>query len=340
MTKYDPVKYRVVFASGSPIGVPFLEALMQDPRFEVVGVLTMPDKPSGRGMKLRENIIAEQAKKLWLQESLINKSPSLRLDSKKYASEARETHERLQDVEPDFIYTIAYGHIIPQAILDIPKIAPINIHGSLLPEYRGASPLQQVFVDGRSETWVTLMKIEAGLDSGPMIDKQVFKLWFTDTVADLISKIKSETPSWSLDALDRFVHTGQEVLEQDESEATFCGKIKKEDGEIIIKNWKWRRKDWEYDTLEIMYRKYKWYYLWPKIYFELVVDSEQLRIIVEQLKLDEELYKKHKNDGLFIDDEYNLNPAVVSLKVKPQWKQAMKREDFKNGYLRELKIKN
>jgi methionyl-tRNA formyltransferase len=76
----------------------------------------------------------------------------------------------------DILYVVAYGNLIPQYILDLPKIAPVNIHGSLLPAYRGASPLQAVFLDGLTQTGITLMKMEAGLDSGPMIDKQIFKL--------------------------------------------------------------------------------------------------------------------------------------------------------------------
>ena len=251
---YDPVVYRVVFASGSPIGVPFLQALMADPRFEVVGVLTMPDKPSGRGMKLQENVIAREALSLWIHEKNIYKPHSLRFDSVKYADEAHTTYDWMQSLDIDFLYTIAYGHIIPQEFLDLARIAPINIHGSLLPKYRGASPLQQVFVDGRSQTGVTLMEMEAGLDSGPMVSKQIFKLWFSDTAQDLIDRIMTETPSWSLNALDQYVHGKFDAVAQDESEATFCGKIKKEDGrvELWISNEKleirwplhWRHSEW------------------------------------------------------------------------------------------------
>lgn len=327
---YDPVKYRVVFASGSPIWVPFLENLISDPRFDVVGVLTMPDMPSGRGMKMQENIIWLKAWELWIDSTNIKKPHSLRLDSKKYAYEAQETYEWIKELNVDILYVIAYGNILPQHILDVPKIAPLNIHGSLLPAYRGASPLQQVFVDGLSETGITLMKMEAWLDSGPMIDKQIFKLGFSDTVADLIQRVKEYTPKWSLDSIDDYVHGELEEEIQDESLVTHCGKITKQDGIIQLKVDIW---EWKADTLENIYRKYKGYYLWPKTHFQLRVKSGELKVvIIEQLELDEELYEHKKDKSLFLDD-YVLNPAVISLVVKPEGKKAMSWEDFQRGYL-------
>lgn len=321
---YDPVKYRVVFASGSPIWVPFLEALANDQRYEVVGVLTMPDMPSGRGMKMQENIIAVKSEELKMNNENIKKPRSLRLDSKKYAQEAKETYEWLQSLDIDILYVVAYGNIIPQHILDIPKIAPLNIHGSLLPAYRWASPLQTVFLDWLQETWITLMKMEACLDSGPMIDKQIFKLWFSDTVADLIQRVKEHTPAWSLDGIDRYVH-GELIEEvQDESQVTHCGKISKEDGFL---QWIMNSEQWIFDSLETIYRKYKAYYLRPKIFFKL----EDKIIIIEHLVLDELLFEDNKNKPLY--DWVLLNPAVIELKVKPEWKKTMSWEDFMRWYV-------
>ncbi len=340
---YDPVRYRTVFASGSPIGVPFLQALATDPRYDVVWVLTMPDMPVGRGMKMQENVIAVESWKIPptpLQKggpSFVKKPHSLRLDSKKYADEAKATYEWLQSLDIDILYVVAYGHIIPQHILDLPKIAPINIHGSLLPTYRGASPLQQVFLDGLTQTGITLMRMEAWLDSGPMIDKQIIKLSFFDTVADLIDRVKTHTPKRSLDSIDQYVHGELEEEIQDESLVTHCGKISKENWELKIKNW-------VFDTLEIIYRKYKAYYLWPKIYMKLKMKNWELKIVqIDELVVDEELFIQYKDEWLFVDAQIpptplqkgglSLNPAVISLQVKPEWKKTMSWDDFKRGYL-------
>lgn len=162
--KYDPSSYRVVFFSSSPIGVPFLQSLATDKRFDLVGVVTMPDAPVGRGMKVQENVIKQEAKKIdngQLTTENVTTPRSLRLDSKKYAVDAQEFQQWVSDLKPDFFVVIAYGHIMPQRVLDIPVFGSINVHGSLLPEYRGASPLQSVFLDGKSETGITVMKMDA-----------------------------------------------------------------------------------------------------------------------------------------------------------------------------------
>jgi len=331
---YDPVRYRVIFASWSPIWVPFLEALFYDPRCEVVGVLTMPDMPSGRGMKMQENVIAVKSWELRIKSDFVRKPRSLRLDSKKYADEAKDTHERLKSLDIDILYVVAYGNLVPQHILDIPKIAPINIHGSLLPAYRGASPLQTVFLDGLDETGITLMKMEEGLDSGPMIDKQIFKLWFADTVADLIDRIKAHTPKWSLDSIDRYVHGELEEEVQDEALVNHCSKLEKKDGliELAISNEQWVIKG---DTLERIYRKYKAYYLWPKTYFQLEVTNGQLKVIViDKLVIDEKLFAWHKDQWLFVDHKYTLNWAIKSLQVRPEWWKSMSWEEYKRGYMK------
>lgn len=317
---YDPVRYRVVFASWSPIGVPFLQALVDDPRYDVVWVLTMPDMPSGRGMKMQENIISQTAQQLNVPN--IKKPHSLRLDSKKYADEAQQTYERLQSWDIDILYVVAYGNILPQHILDIPKIAPINIHGSLLPAYRGASPLQTVFLDGLSQTGITLMKMEAWLDSGPMIDKQIFKLGFSDTVVDLMQRVKENTPRWSLDSIDRYVHGELEEEMQDETQVTHCGKIHKEDGQI----------DFFVDTLDSVWRKYKAYVMWPKIYTMFPIENwDKKLLLIEQLVLNEIEFSQYKDQPLY--DWKNLNLAIMLLEVKPEGKRAMSWDDFKRGYL-------
>ena len=138
---YDPPFYKVVFFSGSPLGVPFLKALSQDPRFEVVGVVSMPPKPVGRGQKVSPNVVASFAQELGIDNI---KTPS-KLTPK--TSEGEEFIKWLKELSPDFLVVVAYGKIIPQAVLDIARIAPVNVHGSILPAYRGASPLQEVFLD-------------------------------------------------------------------------------------------------------------------------------------------------------------------------------------------------
>lgn len=152
---YDPDHYKVVFISSAPIGVPFLKHLANDKRFEVVGIVTQSDKPSGRGMDMNENIIKQETKKIYnlnledTNNDFIATPTSLHPEK---SEEGRQFAERLKEKNPDFLVVIAYGKIIPQTILDIPKIAPINIHGSILPKYRGASPIQSTLLNNNKET--------------------------------------------------------------------------------------------------------------------------------------------------------------------------------------------
>lgn len=215
---YDPEHYRVVFFSSAPIGVPFLEALAADKRFEVVGVVTQEDKPVGRGLKLTPNIIKQTALELFPCASQITSSPSLsrgeilgkkspleqggcpegeggfiqtptKINPEK-SLEGKIFFDRLESRKADFFVVIAYGKLMPQSLLDLPIFGAINVHGSLLPKYRGASPLQSVFLADEPQSGITIMHMDAGMDTGAMIDKLVFKLPFERTVKDLITKIQ------------------------------------------------------------------------------------------------------------------------------------------------------
>jgi len=220
MTKqYDPDHYRVVFCSSAPIGVPCLHELAHDKRFEVVGVVTMPDAPSGRGMKMNENIIKAEAKKISTNEDFV--ATPTKLNPEK-SDEGKQFAEWLKLKNADFLVVIAYGKIIPQAILDIPNIAPINIHGSLLPKYRGASPLQSVFLNNEEETGITIMKMNAGLDTGDMIDKLKFRIPFDRTVKTLIEKLQEAGPKFLADTLWKYGKKMLGEVKQNDTEATLC----------------------------------------------------------------------------------------------------------------------
>lgn len=140
MKQYDPSHYKVVFFSSAPIGVPFLEQLTKDTRFDVVGVVCAPDKASGRGLDIKPNIIKETALQIRNHKSEITILTPTKINPEK-SEEGKEFYEELKALDADFFVVIAYGKIMPQAILDVPKLGPINVHPSLLPKYRGASPI-------------------------------------------------------------------------------------------------------------------------------------------------------------------------------------------------------
>lgn len=311
---YDPEFYKVVFFSSAPIGVPFLEKLASDPRFDVTGVVTMPDAPAGRGMKMQENVIKTKGKEHVYDIQTPN---SLRLDSKKYADEAQQFQQWLANKKPDFLVVIAYGKIIPQNILDIPAFWPINVHGSILPKYRGASPIQSVFLDDEKETGITIMKMDAWLDTGDMIDIARFPIAFDWTAKDIITKMQEVGPQFLVDTLWKYGKWLLWEVKQDNAVATHCGKIEKEDGLI----------DPYTDTIKTIYQKYRAYILWPKIYFM----HKDKRVIIEQFILDEALFTEYNEQPLITNTR--PNPCIQTLIVKPEGSKSQSREDFVKGYM-------
>lgn len=317
---YDPEHYRVVFFSSAPIGVPFLEALAQDKRFEVVGIVTQCDKPSGRWLEMCENIIKETAKKIpWSWRVHIEDfvATPTKLNPEK-SEEGRAFTQRIKEKDPDLLVVIAYGKIIPQAILDIAKIAPINVHGSLLPKYRGASPIQSTLLNNDKETGMTIMKMDATMDTGNMIDILRFRIPFQWTTKDLIDEMKTIGPKFLNDTLRKYGKKLLGEIPQQENKASYCGKIEKESWLINPRT----------DTLETIYNKYRAFALWPKIYF-MVNDK---RVIIEHLELSEPLYNSNDEVPLFQNKE--LNPAVLDIQLKPEGKKAMPRKEFLNGYIK------
>lgn len=320
--QYDPSVYRVVFFSSAPIGVPFLEQIAADKRFELVWVVTMPDAPVGRWMHMSENIIKQTAKSL-CPEDAIRTPRSLRLDSKKYAADAQEFQDRVHVLSPDFFVVIAYGHIMPQWVLDIPHFGAINVHGSLLPAYRGASPLQSVFLDGKSETGITVMHMDAGVDTGDMISSLSTNLPLHWTVRDLIEWIKASWPAFLQDTLWK---RGKWVLiaqPQEETLATMCRKIEKEDGLID---------PWHEDLLTI-WQKWQAFALRPKLYFFI----DQKRISIDMLTLVQSTTREQlQGNVLFSNREKKteLNSCIADIRFIPEGKKPLTREQFMHWYLR------
>ncbi len=320
---YDPDHYRVVFFSWAPIGVPFLQALAEDRRFEIVWVVAQCDKPVGRWMEMCENIIKIEANNITKsQDSGLDTQDFIQTPNKLHPEKSEEGKaftERLRAKKPDFLVVIAYGKIIPQAILDIPVIAPINVHGSLLPKYRGASPIQSCLLNDDTETGITIMKMDAEMDTGDMIDKLGFKIGFDRTSKNIIERIKQYWPKFLNDTLRKYGKWMLGDVKQDNEKATYCAKIEKESWQI----------DPRKDSLHDVYCKYRAYAQWPKIYFIM----NEKRIIIEEIKLYENIYNKEKNIPLIYENN-TLNESVEQLSLKPEGKKAMDRKEFLNGYIK------
>ena len=314
---YDPAVYRVVFCCSANIWIPFLEELNSDNRFEICGIVTQSDKPAWRWMQLKENPIKVKAKELFPHESEDFIQTPLKINPEK-SVEWQNFYDWLKAKNPDFLVVISYGKILPQSILDIPTFGPINVHGSLLPKYRGASPLQSIFLNKEEKSWITIMHMNAWMDTWDIIDQLSFPLKFEWTVKDLIIALEKEGPKFLCNTLWNYSKKQIHSKTQNETQATICQKIEKSDWEIDVYN----------DKLEDIYAKYRAYAIWPKIWFKL----NEKTVIIEELQLDESKYNDNKDKPLI---EWKiLNPAVVNISIKPEWKKAMDWKSFCNGYLR------
>src|SRR2546423_14813 len=168
---------KVVFCGTPAFAVPTLKHLLTQRAFEIVAVITQPDRPSGRGMKLKFSAVKEAA--------LAANVPVYQPEKIR----AAESRELLQRLAPDVIVIIAYGQIIPSSLLTIPRLGWINLHGSLLPKYRGAAPIQWAIANGESVTGLTSMRIDAGMDTGEILLQQRTSIEKDETPPQLTARL-------------------------------------------------------------------------------------------------------------------------------------------------------
>lgn len=219
------VPYTLIFFATSDIALPLFKAMATDSRFKILGLVCQPDKPSGRGMKME----LPPTKHLALQFGIPVFQPE-RL------SQDSSLLSQFQENPPDFLLTFAYGQLIPDTWLTLPKIVPLNVHPSLLPLYRGPSPIQYALLNGERETGISLMKMSKAMDEGPLAAQIVYPIPPHATSGTLFAELGEQAAQFIPDALIQVADRGESIFkEQDHSKATFSKKIEKEDGRIDFK---------------------------------------------------------------------------------------------------------
>ncbi len=212
----------IVFMGTPRYAVLVLQGLMKG-GYKPTAVFTQPDKPKGRG----RGIASSPVKVLAIQEGLPVHQP-------KRLRKNREVFQLLRNLEPDAIVVAAYGLILPQEVLDIPRYGCINVHASLLPKYRGGAPVNWALINGEKQTGVTIMLMDEGLDTGPILAKKAIDIEDTDTVESLTEKIAIEGADLLIEVLDKLPSGQIKPKPQNDQEATYYPLLKKEDGLI---NW-------------------------------------------------------------------------------------------------------
>ncbi|MDH0864775.1 methionyl-tRNA formyltransferase [Mitsuaria sp. GD03876] len=218
---------RVAFAGTPEFAAVALQALL-DAGFEVPLVLSQPDRPAGRGMKLQ----ASPVKQLAAARGIAVAQPrSLRLDGK-FPDEAEAGRQALVDARPDVLVVAAYGLILPQWVLDLPRLGCLNIHGSILPRWRGAAPIHRAIEAGDAETGITIMQMDAGLDTGDMLLVERLAIAASDTTASLHDRLAALGGRLIVEALELAARGGFHPVQQPEEGVTYAHKIEKAESQI------------------------------------------------------------------------------------------------------------
>lgn len=210
---------KVLFMGTPDFAVGTLEELVKS-RHEIAGVVTQPDKPKGRGKAMQFPPVKEVA----VRENIPVYQPRRVRDP--------EFIKILKEINPDVIVVVAFGQIIPQEIIDLPKYGCINVHGSLLPKYRGAAPIQWAVIDGEKESGVTTMQMDAGLDTGDMLLKTVVPLEKEETGGSLFEKLSKAGADLLLETLEKLEEGSIVAEKQGESPTPYAKMLTKEMGDL------------------------------------------------------------------------------------------------------------
>ncbi|WP_417333328.1 methionyl-tRNA formyltransferase [Halarcobacter sp.] len=265
---------RIVFMGTPDYATKIFERLL-DSSYDVVALYTQPDKPVGR----KQVLTAPHIKQFCVDNSLdIPIFQPLKLRGNK------EVEEEIKSLNPDFIIVAAYGQILPKEILDI---APcINLHASLLPKYRGASPIQESLLNDDEYTGVTSMLMEEGLDSGDILGLEYLKITPTMDVVESFNKLSDIAANLTITTLDNYEKINPK--KQNESEVSFCKKIKKEHGLV------------DFSNAKKLYLKYKAYSFWPGVFLESGLKLKDVKLVEENSSNEEGTILELNKDSVVI----------------------------------------
>lgn len=211
---------RIVFLGTSAFAVPTLRALIEA-KHEIVAVVTQPDRPAGRGLALRAPPVKAAARDLNLS---IDQPARIR-------DESVITH--LDELAPDLLVVAAYGQILPPRLLDIPRLAPVNLHASLLPRHRGPAPIAWAILEGDTETGVTIMRMDEGVDTGPVYAQRGAPIFPDDTVQSLEDRLAQVGAHLMVETLPR-IQEGLQPVPQGQAAASYAPRLTTRDGQLDL----------------------------------------------------------------------------------------------------------
>jgi len=309
-------KPKVLFVGSGKLGIHSLAKIANSDKINFLGVITQEDKPAGRKLHLTPTPIAAFAE--------LNKIKVIKIKS----INSPDTLSYIRSLAPDFIFLASFGQILKSEILSIPLKEPLNLHASLLPKYRGAAPIQAAILNGESETGVSFMRMEKGLDTGPVFAKFTVKISRDDnslTLEEKLAKIASENV---IDVILKIYSNQLTPVSQEElGQASYAPKIQKHDGLI----------DWN-EPAELIERKIRAYYPWPSAYTEFQIFGENYRLKIIKSKIVPSIASM---PGTFIITKNSFivscgKDALELLVVHPDGRKEMEIADFIHRFHKHL----
>jgi methionyl-tRNA formyltransferase len=300
---------RIVFFGTPAFAVPTLEALLQS-RHTIVGIVTQPDRKRGRGQKVQDAPVKARA---------VERDVRLIQPERVKAPEVEDT---LRAWAPDLGVVVAYGQIIPQRLLDVPRLGMINVHASLLPKYRGASPVHRAVIDGETVTGVTIMRVVAQLDAGNMLGKARRDIG-PDETSDVVERDLSHLGAGLLlEVLEQIIAGTVDEERQDDMLSTYAPRLRKEEGLI----------DWSLPA-SFVHNRVRGLYPWPHAYTYL--EGERLIVLATQVAFDQPAgdpgtVTSVTRDAIHVATGHGGNVRIRT--VQPEGRRPMPVRDFLTGH--------
>ncbi len=309
---------RIVFIGAGEIGLPVLRSLRESGEHELAGVVTQPDKPAGRAQRMAAPPI---------KASLAGSDVPILQPARIKGDEAVEA---IRTLAPDVIVVMAYGQILPRSVLEIPQVACLNLHASLLPKHRGAAPIQAAIVAGDRESGITVMYMSEGLDTGDILLQSRLEIAADETGGSLHDRLGQIAPAALHDALGQLQRGEAPRIPQDTSVATYAPKLEREAGRI----------DWT-ESAELIERKIRAFNPWPGAFMLLRSDAgreRKLKIFSAKVVAANNLAPSEilrAGDSITIGAN---NGALALEEVQLEGKRRMSAAEFLRGYITPLAI--
>ena len=301
----------IIFAGTPDFAAQHLHALLNSSH-NVIAVYTQPDKPAGRGKKLQASPVKQLAEQ---HQIPVYQPKSLRKP---------EAQAELRALNADVMVVVAYGLILPQAVLDMPTYGCLNVHGSLLPRWRGAAPIQRAIWAGDKQTGVTIMQMDAGLDTGDMLHKVFCDIDLQDTSADLYHKLAEIAPNALIEVLNHLTDGTFIAEPQDDTQSNYAEKLSKEEAKL----------DWQLSAAQLE-RNIRAFNPWPMAYLQLTDEQGNPQTLkVYQATV---LPSVSQTPGTIISADKNgiqiatADGVLNLLQLQPAGKKPMSAQDLLNG---------